>query len=44
MIKFIAAAVLVLVPLLWGALMVPVLDFFENKIFKQSENQEYKDD
>lgn len=44
MVKYAAVAALVLVPLLWGALMVPVLDFFENLIFKQSENQEYKDD
>ncbi len=44
MIKYAAAAVLVLVPLLWGALMVPVLDFFENLFFKRSENQEHKDD
>lgn len=44
MVKYAAAAVLVLVPLLWGALMVPVLDFFENLIFKQSDNQGYKDE
>lgn len=44
MVKYAAAAVLVLVPLLWGVLMVPVLDFFENLIFKLSENREFKDD
>lgn len=44
MVKYAAAAVLVLVPLLWGALMVPVLNFIENLIIRQSENQEYKDD
>ena len=44
MVKYAAAAVLVLVPLLWGALMVPLLDFFEKFIFKQSGNQGYKDD
>lgn len=44
MIKFAAVAVLVLIPLLWGTLMIPILDFFENLIFKQSENQEFKDD
>lgn len=33
MTRYAAAAVLVLVPLLWGILMVPVLDFFEKKIF-----------
>jgi hypothetical protein len=36
MVKFAAVAVLVLVPLLWGAIMVPVLDFFEKKILLRS--------
>ena len=33
MTKYAAAAVLVFVPIIWGTLMVPVLDFFEKKIF-----------
>jgi hypothetical protein len=33
MFRYAAAAVLVLVPVLWGMLMVLVLDFFEKKIF-----------
>ncbi len=33
MARYAAAAALVLVPILWGILMVPVLDFFEKKIF-----------
>ena len=33
MARYAAAAVLVLVPLLWGILLVPLLDFFEKKIF-----------
>ncbi len=32
MVRFAAAAVMVLVPLLWGYLMVPVMGFFEKKI------------
>ncbi len=44
MVKFAAVAALVLVPLLWGALMVPVLDFFENLIFKQSDKWGHEDD
>lgn len=32
MIKFAAVTVLIMVPLLWGVLMVPVLDFFEKLI------------
>jgi len=31
--RYTAAAVLVLVPILWGLLMGPLLDFFEKKIF-----------
>lgn len=44
MVKYAAATALVLVPLLWGALMVPVLDFFENLISKKNGKQDYKDD
>ena len=32
MVKYAAVAALVLIPLLWGALMIPVLDFIENLI------------
>ena len=44
MIKYVAVLALVIVPLLWGALMVPVLDFFENLIFKQSGKGGYRDE
>lgn len=41
MARYAAAAVLVLVPIVWGMLMVPVLDFFEKKLFllKQKNNR-----
>ena len=33
MARYASAAVFVLVPILWGLLMIPVLDFLEKKIF-----------
>jgi len=33
MARYAAAAVLVIIPILWGILMVPFLDLFEKKIF-----------
>lgn len=36
MIKITAVAMLVLIPILWGALMIPVLNFFEKIILKIS--------
>ncbi len=32
MARYAAAVVLVLVPVIWGIIMVPVLDFFEKKL------------
>ncbi len=39
MVKYAAVSVLVLIPVLWGILMVPVLDFFEKKIFLLSQKR-----
>ena len=44
MIKFAAVASLVLVPLLWGAMMVPVMDYIEKRFFKNARTGEESDE
>ncbi|MDA3938742.1 MAG: hypothetical protein PF693_05470 [Spirochaetia bacterium] len=44
MVKYIAAAVLVLVPLLWGIIMAPILDYFGKKVPFRSKHGEPLDE
>ena len=41
LIRYAAAAVLVFIPLIWGAVMVPVLDYLEKKIIYYLEKKNY---